>query len=310
MRILFMGTPVFAREILMALCQNGYPVCAVVSQPDKPQGRHMRLFPTPVKECACAQSIEVYQPETLKDESILPFLERVNPDLIVVAAYGKILPESVLNFPRHKAVNVHASLLPKYRGAAPIQRAIMNGDDETGVSIMYMAKGLDTGDVILKETLPILPDDTAQTLHDRLAKLGGEALVKAVRRFERGDFSSEPQNEADATYAPKLTKAEGRIDWSKDAAQIRNLIRAFNPWPMAHTTYQGQTFIFPSAEIEDKTGRAGEILSAGKGGLVVACGKGALRFSDIKASGKRMMNACDYCQGNCLPVGEVLGGGD
>lgn len=308
MRILFMGTPDFARECLRALVEDGrHEIVGAVSQPDKPKGRHMELSPTPVKEYALSHGIMVMQPETLKNNAILPLLEELQPELIAVVAYGKLLPEYVLNFPKYRCVNIHASLLPRFRGAAPIQRAVMAGDRVSGVTAMYMEKGLDTGDMIMKAEMPITEDMTAGELHDALAALGGRVLIETVERFERGDFSAEKQDDSLACYAHMLTKAEGEIDWSLSAEEIHNRVRGLNPWPAAFSFLNGKRFVIDFARVAEGSGRPGSVLSADENGLKVACGSGAVLIESVKFEGGKKMPVSQYLRGHKIEKGALLG---
>ncbi len=307
MNILYMGTPDIAKEVLQALIDSHHTVSAVISQPDKPQGRHKELLPTPVKEIALKNKIEVYQPQTLKDGEILPFLERINPDIIVVTAYGKILPEYVLNYPKYRCINVHASLLPRYRGAAPIQRAIIDGEKETGVTIMYMEKGLDTGDMILQGKVSIEQTDNAQTLHDKLAKIGAKTLLEALELIENDKVNAVKQDDSLSNYAKMLTKEEGNINWNDTSENIYNLIRGLNPWPMAYSYLNGARFIVFSAKKGIKQGKSGEILSADKNGLEVACKEGSIIIEEVKFEGKKKMKISDYLLGHKIDTNTVLG---
>ena len=307
MKILFMGTPEFAKENLKALCEDGgNEIVGVISQPDKPQGRHMELIPTPVKAYALSQGISVYQPETLKDNAILPLLRELAPELIVVVAYGKILPEYVLNFPKYGCVNMHASLLPRFRGAAPIQRAVMAGDKITGITAMYMEKGLDTGDMIMKAEIEIGEEQTSGELHDALAELGGKVLLETVGLIKNGDVKAEKQDDSKATYAHMLTKAEGEIDWSKSAQEINNRVRGLNPWPMAFTFLGGKRIVIDRVTIAEGSGEPGEVISA-EGALVVACGEGAVEIDSLKPEGKKKMPVSEYLRGHKIDKKTILG---
>ncbi len=306
MRILFMGTPDFAAVALKELCERGYEVAGVVSQPDKPKGRGMSVMPTPVKAVAMEYDIPTFQPESLKSGELQPFLEEINPELIIVVAYGKILPEYVLNYPKYGCVNAHASILPEYRGAAPIQRAIIDGRKETGVTAMYMEKGLDTGNIILVDKIKIEEDDTGETLHDKLAVLGAEVLIKTIERFKAGDFSSVKQDDDRATYAAMLTKAEGEINWDKTNEEVFNLIRGMDSWPMAYTYYKGRRFVPYECEKTDAKGAAGEVVEVDREGLTVACREGAIKIKAVKFDGKKRMSVKDYLVGNKIEKGIIL----
>lgn len=308
MKILFMGTPDFAAECLKALCEEGSnEIVGVVSQPDKPQGRHMELKPTAVKAYALKRGLKVYQPETLKDGAILPLLEELRPELIAVVAYGRILPEYVLNFPKYRCVNIHASLLPRFRGAAPIQRAVMAGDKVTGVTAMYMEKGLDTGDMIMKYEIPIGEEETSGSLHDRLAQLGGKALIETVERFKRGDFSAEKQDDSQSCYAAMLSKGEGEIDWSLSSEEIYNRVRGMNPWPLSYSYINGKRFVVDFVKKIRGSGLPGEVLFADERGMGVACGEGAVLMESIKLEGKKKMPVSDFLRGHKIIEGTKLG---
>ncbi len=307
MRIVFMGTPSFAVASLEALVRAGHQVAGAFSQPDKPVGRHQnKLQPTPVKECAQAHGIPVYQPERLRDGTALALLRELDPELIVAAAYGRILPDDILALPPKGCINVHSSLLPKYRGSAPINWAILNGDRETGVTIQKMVRDLDAGDVILQRATPIGADENAAALYDRLALMGGELLTQAVAQIEAGTAACTPQDHAQATQAPMLSKALSPVDWTRSAQAIHNQIRGLYPWPAATTDiltgepvklWAAQTAETPAAA------RPGTIISAGKEGIDVACGDGrVLRILELQAPGGKRMFAADYLRGHPIQV--------
>lgn len=305
MRIVFMGTPDFAVPSLEALIAAGHEVCGVFSQPDKPVGRHQnKLKPTPVKECALAHHIPVFQPAGLRDGEALAQMKELAPELIVVAAYGRLLPDEILALPPKGCINVHSSLLPKYRGSAPIHWAVVNGDKETGVTIMDVVKELDGGDILAQVTTPIDPDELVETVHDRLAALGGELLVKTVAQIEDGTVRRIPQDPAQVTYAPMLSRALSPIDWTMDARAIHNKIRGLNPWPATSTdVISGDTVkLYRSAVLEQNTSvRPGTIVAAGKEGIDIACGDGkVLRVLELQAPGSRRMAAADYLRGHPL----------
>lgn len=309
-----MGTPAFAVSSLAALVEGGYEVVGAVSQPDKPKGRGHKLAPPPVKVYASEHGVEVFQPETLRSPEFMALLARTAPDLIVVAAYGKILPEAVLNFPKYGCINVHASLLPKYRGAAPIQRCIMDGQTETGVTIMMMAKGIDTGDMLLRRALEIGRDETADSLHDRLAALGAKLLCEAVDKIAAGTAVRTPQDDALSTYAPMIDKSTARIDWTASAGEIVNLVRAMNSWPLAYTYLCGKMMKIARASAcgddSASTGAApGQVIGYRKEqGLLVKCGEGVLCVEQVKFEGKRLMSIQEYLQGHTIAIGSVLTG--
>ncbi len=300
MNIVFMGTPEFAVPSLKALVESGRTVCGVFTQPDKPKNRGMKFLPTPVKEYALTQNIPVFQPATLRDGEALTILKELKPDLIVVAAYGKILPPDILELPRLGCINVHSSLLPKYRGAAPINWAILNGENESGVTIMYMAEGLDTGDIIASETTPIRIDETAQELHDRLAEIGAELLTRVVEKFEAGDVTAVPQDDSLSCYAPMLSKELSPIDWNRTARQIHDQVRGLYPWPSAIAEVNGvRCKILKTALTGESTHKApGSFVQADKHGMKIACGGGeVLEIVELQPDGKKRMSAAAFLLG-------------
>lgn len=303
MRIVFMGTPEFAVPSLRQLIADGHEIVCVLTQPDKPKNRGMKLMPSPVKVVAMEHQIEVYQPVTLKSGEALERLSALKPELIVVAAYGKILPKEILDLPRLGCINVHSSLLPRYRGAAPINWAILNGETETGVTIMYMAEGLDTGDIISQRATAIDPDETVESLHDRLALLGAELLGETVAAIGAGTAQRVPQNDAESCYAPMLSRQLSPIDFSRSAHEIHNQVRGLIPWPATTMEIKGQTFkIFAVEETGmDSPQGAGTLLGADKQGINVVCGDGkVLRILELQAPGKKRMRAVDYLRGHPL----------
>lgn len=307
MRIVFMGTPEFAVPCLDALVAAGHEVVGVFSQPDRPVGRHQnRLQPAPVKQCALSHNIPVYQPEKLRDGTALALLKELAPELIVVAAYGRILPDDILALPPKGCINVHSSLLPKYRGAAPINWAVLNGDEVSGVTIMDMAHELDAGDIIRQVSTPVSRTETAQELYDRLARLGGELLVETVAAIADGTAQRTPQDPAEVTLAPMLSRELSPIDWTRTAAQIHDQVRGLLPWPVASADLFGgdKVKIFTTIETGDKTGKEpGTILRADKTGIDVACGGGTvLRITELQAPGSRRMAAADYLRGHPITV--------
>ena len=313
LRIVFMGTADLACASLRALCREiTVQIIAVVSQPDKPKGRDMKLQSTPVKALAIAEGLPVLQPSRARDEEFIAQLRALQPDLIVVAAYGQILPQSLLDIPRLGCLNVHTSLLPEYRGAAPIQWAILDGKAETGVTIMKMDAGLDTGPMLAQVTTPISAEDNAQTLHDRLAELGGELLVKTISDFTAGCITPRPQPAEGATYARKISKEDGHIDWAQPARVLWNRVRGFTPWPGAftHLDDHGKPRLLKLwlAQVEpDLSGPPGKILRADKTGIVVACGEQALRILELQREGSRRMAAHEFLAGHPLAPGMCLG---
>ena len=293
MRIVFAGTPEFAAEHLKALLGTQHQVIAVYTQPDRPAGRGHKLMPSPVKQLAVEHGIAVYQPATLRAPEAQAELAALQPDLMVVVAYGLILPQVVLDTPRLGCINSHASLLPRWRGAAPIQRAVQAGDDESGVTVMQMEAGLDTGPMLLKVSTPIAPSDTGGSLHDRLAALGSQAVIQAVDALAAGTLTGEVQDDSLANYAHKLNKDEARIDWSRPAVELERLVRAFNPWPICHSTLNGEPLKVLAATLGEGSGQPGQILAASKDGLTVACGEGALRLTRLQLPGGKPLSFAD-----------------
>ncbi|WP_165667344.1 methionyl-tRNA formyltransferase [Metapseudomonas otitidis] len=293
LRLVFAGTPEFAAEHLKALLDTPHQIVAVYTQPDRPAGRGQKLMPSPVKQLALQHGLPVLQPPTLRDPAAQEELRALAPDLMVVVAYGLILPQVVLDIPRLGCINSHASLLPRWRGAAPIQRAVQAGDAESGVTVMQMEAGLDTGPMLLKVTTPIAAGDTGGSLHDRLAQLGPQAVVQAIAGLAAGTLQGEVQDDALATYAHKLNKDEARIDWNRPADELERLVRAFNPWPICHSTLDGQPLKVLAAEPAEGRGRPGQILDASKDGLTVACGEGALRLTRLQLPGGKPLAFTD-----------------
>ncbi|MDD5938342.1 MAG: methionyl-tRNA formyltransferase [Clostridiales bacterium] len=307
MRILFMGTPDFAVSSLRALIDAGHEICGVFTQPDKPKNRGMKLLPTPVKECALAHGIPVFQPVKLRDGTALAQIRELAPELIVVAAYGRILPQEILDCPPMGCINVHSSLLPKYRGAAPINWAILNGDRETGVTIMHMAAALDAGDIISQETTAIEPNETAPELTARLAELGGRLLVKTVAQIEAGTAARIPQNEGEVTLAPMLGKELSPLDFRKPAQVLHDQVRGLIPWPAATAEVSGIRCKIFTTRVEAGNGLPGTVLDAGKKGLLVACGgDSALRILELQPDGGKRMRSADYLRGHSVEVGKAL----
>jgi methionyl-tRNA formyltransferase len=324
LRIIFMGTAELSCASLGSLaCDERFSVAAVVTQPDKPKGRDLKLQPSPVKSLALKLNLPVLQPERARDEQFIAGLRALQPDLIVVVAYGQILPQTILDLPKFGCLNVHTSLLPKFRGAAPIQWAIATGENETGVTVMKMDAGLDTGPVVSQRRTPISPEDDSSTLHDRLAQLGAELLAHTIPDYVARKIQPQPQDAGGASHAPKIKKENGRIDWNLPAKTIWNRLRAFTPWPGAFTILAGEPG--PSrpaglkiwkAEIIERGGDGlpgrptaklpcpGEILSADKSGIVVGCGENALRILELQREGGRRMNAAEFLAGHALKPGE------
>jgi methionyl-tRNA formyltransferase len=331
LRINFMGTAELSCASLQALAGNPqFQIAAVVTQPDRPKGRDLKPQPSPVKLLARRLNLPVLQPERVRDEKFIAEFHSLQPDLVVVVAYGQILPPAILDSPRHGCLNIHASLLPKYRGPAPIQWAIANADTETGVTLMRIDAGLDTGDIVAQRRTPIRPEDDSATLHDRLAQLGAELLVQTIPDYVAGKIRPKAQPAAGASYAPKIKKEDGRIDWNQPARTIWNRLRAFTPWPGAFTFLskamagtpssvpsfvksQGSGEALPSkmlkiwkAEVIEKSGAAGTVLSADKNGIVVGCGQNALRILELQREGGRRMNAAEFLAGHPMKVGGIF----
>lgn len=306
MRIVFMGTPDFAVPSLQALIDAGHDVCAVYTQPDKPQGRKQILTAPPVKTLALEHDIPVFQPNTLKNEDEQARLRELAPEVIIVVAYGKLLPKAVLDIPPHGCINVHGSLLPRWRGAAPIQWAVIAGDEMAGVTTMQMAEGLDTGDMLLTYETKVGEKETAGELFDRLAQSGAELLTQTLVKLD--EITPRPQDDAQSCYAHMLDKQMAVIDWSKSAHEIDCLIRGLNPWPIALTTLSGERLKVFAAEKANGNGEPGTVLEANpKKGLTVACGEGALQLTEIQLVGGKRMKATDFLRGHSLEVGVKLG---
>lgn len=305
MKIVFMGTPAFAVEVLRRLAADGWDITAVYTQPDKPRNRGMKLVPTPVKEFALTQNIPVYQPQSCRDEATLAQLRALEPDVIVVAAYGKLLPQALLDIPRTAIINVHSSILPQYRGAAPINWAVLNGDEETGVTIQYMAAELDAGDILLVKKTAVGPEEDASQLYDRLSVLGGEAASEALGLLERGEAPRTPQVYGPQyQYASMLSREMSPLDFSRPARALANQVRGLIPWPCATTEAAGIRWKIYRAHVGAETAKApGTILSAGKDGIAVACGDGrSLVITELQADGGRRMAAADYLRGHPIQI--------
>jgi methionyl-tRNA formyltransferase len=309
MRILYIGTGDIGLPALAWLLASGHDIAAVFTQPDKPAGRSMEMHASPIKQLALEHDIPLFQPVKLRAAEAVGHVQSFLPDLIIVMAYGQILPKGVLDAPRIACLNLHASILPRHRGAAPIQAAILSGDQETGITVMYMDEGLDTGDILLIQPIPILSHETGGQLHDRLAQLTPPALSQAISLLESGTAPRIPQDNTLATYAKKLGRADGRIDWRQPAGEIARRIRAFNPWPGAFTLLPSETGparklkLFTAVPAPDHSALPGEILSAAPDGLLIACGTGSLRVPEVQLEGKRRMPIRDFLPGNPIPVG-------
>jgi methionyl-tRNA formyltransferase len=303
MRIVFAGTPEFAVPALIAVAA-AQQVARVLTQPDRPAGRGLAATASPVKQAAARLGLPVLQPATLKTPDLQAELRVLAPDALVVAAYGLILPQAVLDIPRLGAINIHASLLPRWRGAAPIQRALLAGDRETGISIMRMEAGLDTGPLLLREAVAIGPDDTAGTLHDRLAALGAQLVAAALDGLARGTIAATPQPAEGATYAAKLAKHEARIDWTRPAAELERQVRAFNPFPGATARLRGTEIKIWRAAVTEAAGEPGVVLALDPAAIVVACGRGALRLEELQRAGGKRLLAREFLRGFALAAGE------
>lgn len=306
MRIVYAGTPPFAERALHALLEAKHEIVLVLTQPDRPAGRGMKLTVSPVKKLALEQGLAVYQPPTLRDPAALDRLHDAKPDILIVAAYGLILPQPVLEFPRFGAVNIHASLLPRWRGAAPIQRAILAGDRRTGISIMQMDAGLDTGGILAQGEVPISDEDTAQTLHDKLAALGAEMLVETLVAMAGGQTRVRPQPTEGVTYAAKISKDEAQLDWRKPAADLDRAVRAFNPFPGAQVTLGDVTLKIWRARRSGANGVPGQILGSDDQGIVVACGEGSLTLLELQRPGAKRLFAADFLRGHGLASGAAF----
>lgn len=313
MKIVFMGTPDFAESALRALLGAGHEVTAVVTQPDKPKGRSGEPVPSPVKVCASEAGIPVLQPRRIKAAEAVAELKKYPADIYIVAAFGQILSQEILDIPRYGCLNIHASLLPKYRGASPIQHAIIDGEKETGVTIMQMDAGLDTGAMLYKKSVVIADDDNYETLHDKLAALGGQAITEALPLLERGSLIPEKQEDELSCYAPLIGKELGRLDFSESAVSLDRLIRGVTPWPSAYTSYKGRQLkiwrAVPEKEEGASCGTPGEILKVEKDAVTVAAREGALRILELQIEGKKRMSARDFLMGVKMQPGEILGRG-
>ncbi|MDP4120130.1 MAG: methionyl-tRNA formyltransferase [Bacillota bacterium] len=302
MNIVFMGTPDFAVNSLESLIEAGHNVQAVFTQPDKPKGRGYTLTPPPVKVCAQEHNIEVYQPKTLKNDKAFEILKKLNPDVIVVVAYGKILPKNILDLPKFGCVNVHGSLLPKYRGAAPIQWAILNGEAKTGITTMFMDVGLDTGDMLLKSETNIGENETAGELHNRLAVMGAKLIVKTLDGLQNGTITREKQNDDESCYAAMLDKNLCKIDFNEDALQVHNKIRGLSPWPTATAVLHEKNVKIHKSKCVKKSGNPGEVILLSP--LTIACKTGAVEISELQLDGKKRMKSDEFLRGHPIKIGE------
>lgn len=310
MKIVFMGTPDFAAGALDALIKAGYEITAVVTQPDRPKGRSKELLPPPVKVCALEHGIPVMQPKKIRTPESVEELKQYPADIYIVAAFGQILSREILEIPRFGCLNIHASLLPKYRGASPIQHVIIDGEEKTGITIMQMDAGIDTGDMLYKKEVEISPDDNYETLHDKLTVLGGEAIVEALSLLEAGKLTPEKQDDSTSCYASLIQKNMGEIDFSKSAVSVDRLIRGMTPWPSAYTFYQGKQLkiwkAIPDASEKVSDRRPGEILRVDKESVTVATGEGTLKILELQLEGKKRMYAHDFLLGVRMMPGEML----
>lgn len=308
MNIVFMGTPEFAVPCLERLIADKHNVKGVFTQPDKPKGRgHKMQFP-PVKQCAVDAGIPVFQPEKMRDGEALSIIEQLNPELIIVVAYGKILPAEILNFPKYGCINMHASVLPAYRGAAPIQWCVLNGEKESGVTAMQMDIGLDTGDMLLTKTVEIGPNDTAGDLHDKLSVLGAQVMAETIDKLINNELNPIKQDNSQSSYAPMLTKELCPIDWNDCAIEVHNKVRGLSPWPVATTKWSDKNIkIHKTAVVADVAGIPGEVISSDKN-LLVCCGNGTcIEIITLQLEGKKAMSAADFLRGNPIPIGTILG---
>ncbi len=302
-----MGTPDFAAGSLKSLIDAGYEITAVVTQPDRPKGRSGQPVFSPVKEVAVAAGIPVLQPVRIKNPEETAKLLEYPADIYVIAAFGQILSKEILDQPRLGCINVHASLLPRYRGASPIQRVILDGEKETGITIMQMNEGLDTGDILYKKSLELAPDETFETLHDRLMNLGGETLLEALPLIEAGKITPAPQDDSLSNYAPLIKKEDGKIDWKKTSSQLDAQVRAFNPWPGAFTRLDGKVLKIWGAQPVEGKGNPGEVIALDKKSFTVACSEGALRIVSLQPEGKKKMDTASFLLGNKIETGTKLG---
>lgn len=319
MKIVFMGTPDFAVGALEAIIQAGHQVTAVVTQPDKPKGRGKEMQITPVKACALKYDIPVFQPVKIKTQDAVEQLRTYEADIFVVAAFGQILSEEILNMPKYGCVNIHASLLPKYRGAGPIQWVILDGEKETGVTIMQMDKGLDTGDMLLSCKVAIDEKETGDSLHDKLAQAGADLIVEALPKIEAGELTPVKQKDEDSCYAKMLQKSMGQIDWSKKSVQIERLVRGLNSWPSAYTSYHGKTLKIWASDVSDKVREdicmseeaeqpvSGMVIAVDKDAFYVKTGDGSLKITEVQLEGKKRMPVKDFLLGYQVKIGELLG---
>ena len=307
MKIIFMGTPDFAAASLEALIASRHEIQAVVTQPDKPKGRKGELTPSPVKVIAKREGIKVYQPLKVRDEDFVKTLRAYNPDVMVVVAFGQIIPLSILKMPKYGCVNIHGSLLPKYRGAAPIQWAVLDGEKETGITTILMDEGIDTGDILLKKTIKIDADETSGSLFDKLMALGAKTILETLDELEKGSLTPTKQGESPTAYAKMLTKAMGLIDFTRSAKELDCFVRGMDPWPSAYTLLAGKTLKLWKVRAVEKSGKAGSVIEIGKESFTIACGEGAIEVLEVQLEGKKRMSAGDFLKGSTLNIGQELG---
>lgn len=307
LRTIFMGTPGFACPTLQMLIDRGEDIAAVVTQPDRPKGRGQKLLPTPVKELAEKHGIPVYQPLKVRAPEFVNVIRELRPDVIVVVAFGQILPKALLEIPPHGCINVHASLLPRYRGAAPLNWCIINGEPETGVTTMMMDVGLDTGDMLLTRKTPLDENEDITSLHDRMAGMGAELLAETLDRLLAGELVRQPQNDAESSYAPMLKKEDGIIDWHADARSIHNKVRGLSVWPGACTTIDGEVLKIFRTSVGDGSGEPGAVLSASKGRFEVACRTGSILLHELQLAGKKRLDSISFLAGYPVSAGTMLG---
>lgn len=307
MRTVFMGTPDFSVETLKELIASEHEVLAVVTQPDKPKGRSDKLIASPVKECAVENGIPVLQPERARDAEFIEEIRKLAPDVIVVVAFGQILSKELLELPKYGCVNVHASLLPKYRGAAPIQQAVIDGCEYSGVTTMQMGEGLDTGDILLVDKVKLEAKETGGSLFDRLSPVGAKLLIKTLEGLEKGEITPVKQDESEATYVHMIKKSQGLIDFNKSAKELDCLIRGMNPWPSAFTHLDGKMLKIWDADVVSASGTPGTVIDTDKNSFTVACGEGALKVSEVQLEGKKRMRSSVFMNGNPMEIGKVLG---
>ena len=307
MKIIFMGTPDFAAASLEALIASRHEIQAVVTQPDKPKGRKGELTPSPVKVIAKREGIKVYQPLKVRDEEFVKTLRAYNPDVMVVVAFGQIIPLSILKMPKFGCVNIHGSLLPKYRGAAPIQWAVLDGEKETGITTILMDEGIDTGDILLKKTIKIDTDETSGSLFDKLMALGAETILETLDELEKGSLTPIKQGESPTAYAKMLTKAMGLIDFTRPAKELDCFVRGMNPWPSAYTLLSGKTLKLWKVRAVEGSGKAGSVINIDKESFTIACGEGAIEVLEVQLEGKKRMSTGDFLKGSTLNIGQELG---